>query len=159
MKKIIYSMLPICLLLVQASAQSISQSVIAVAGGYEKTPAGMTVSWTVGEPIVDPLRAGDAILTQGFQQPDLQVTTGFIDQTFAYELKTFPNPTSHELVLETDYEKPLQYQLVDLTGKVLRQGILNRREVLQVTPLPSGVYAMNFTADDRLVKSDLIQKH
>ncbi len=139
-------------------AQSLSQSVIALAGGYEKTPAGLTVSWTVGEPIVDPLKSGDLLLTQGFQQPDLQVTTGFSDPTFGHDLKVFPNPTSAQLILETDFERALDYRIVDVHGKMIREGELLQSKALNISSLPQGIYAIYFTSEGRMINSQLVSK-
>jgi len=111
-----------CLSLTTGFSQSLSPSVIALAGGFEKTPSGISVSWTLGEPIVDPLRSGNLILTQGFQQPDLRVSTGFEDPSFTSHLTTFPNPVSAELIMETDYTQSNIYRMVDMTGKLIREG-------------------------------------
>ncbi|MCB0810769.1 MAG: hypothetical protein KDB96_15940, partial [Flavobacteriales bacterium] len=51
------------------SAQSLSPTVIASAGGTG-TAGGVTLSWTVGETAVQTLDNGTNILTQGFHQAD-----------------------------------------------------------------------------------------
>ncbi len=142
-----------------AESQSLSSSVISVAGGFEKTPSGMSLSWTIGEPIVDPLQSGDVVLTQGFQQPDLQLSTAFTDPGFEAMLSVYPNPTMDYLQLETDFERPIQFRLVDLSGKLINQGIWSQQHAVDVGALPAGPYAIYFVADDRMVKSLLINKH
>ena len=139
-------------------SQTLSPSVIALAGGYEKTPSGLTVSWTLGEPVVDPIRSDDVLLTQGFQQPDLKVSTGFVDPAFAFGLSTYPNPASTELIMETEYQKELNFRMVDMTGKIIKEGKWSNKNVVDVSPLSQGIYAIYFTAEGRMVKSELILK-
>jgi len=123
-------------------SQTLSPSVIALAGGLEKTPSGMTLSWTLGEPIVDPLRTDNVYLTQGFQQPDLKISTGFVDPSFAYSLDVFPNPTQADLVLQTDYEGIIGFRMVEVSGRLLREGNMQTREVIDISPLSQGVYVI-----------------
>lgn len=137
-------------------SQTLSPSVIALAGGYEKTPSGMTVSWTLGEPVVDPIKSGNVYLTQGFQQPSLVVSTGFEDPQFSYGLKVFPNPVSDQLMLETDYPDIMQYQIVDPTGKKLRNGEWTIHTAVDISDFQPGMIVIYFLADGRMVRSDLI---
>lgn len=62
-------------------AQTLSPSVIPAMGGYYTTPSG-SLSWTVGETMVQTLTDGSRILTQGFQQPEIQVRTGVLNGPF-----------------------------------------------------------------------------
>ncbi|NND35363.1 MAG: T9SS type A sorting domain-containing protein [Saprospiraceae bacterium] len=141
-----------------SSSQTLSPSVIALAGGYEKTPSGMTVSWTLGEPVVDPIRSANVQLTQGFQQPNLKVSTGFTDPGFAFGLSTYPNPASSELIMESDYQEEFHFRMVDVTGKIIKEGKWSNKNVIDVSLLSQGIYAIYFTAEGRMVKSDLIIK-
>ena len=140
------------------SAQSLSPSVIALAGGLEKSPTGMTLSWTIGEPIIETLQTENSSLTQGFQQPNLQASTGFEDASFDYSLRTFPNPASTELIMETDFPKSMQFRIVDMQGKLVEEGSWSTKHQLNVSQLPSGVYALYFQVEGRMIKSELIQK-
>lgn len=155
-----YCLLPLMLIMVYLStAQSISSSVIALAGGFEKTPGGMTLSWTVGEPIVDPIRSDNILLTQGFQQPGLRISTGYEDLSFQYDLRVYPNPTSHVLQMQSDFPETITFQLVDINGKLIRKDSWMRTYQLDVSGLSSGVYAIYYIAKGSIVKSELISKH
>lgn len=138
--------------------QTLSPSVIALAGGFEKTRGGTTISWTLGEPIVEPIRGEDVQLTQGFQQPDLKVSTGFVDPAFAFGLITYPNPVSSALIMETDYQKTVNFRMVDMAGKLIKKGKWSNKNVLDASELIQGIYAIYFMAEGRMVKSDLIIK-
>lgn len=139
-------------------SQTLSPSVIALAGGLEKTPSGMTLSWTLGEPIVDPLRSGNVYLTQGFQQPDLKISTGFVDPSFEYSLDVFPNPTQADLILQTGYQGEVGFRMVDVSGRLLREGNWQTREVIDISPLSSGIYVLYFLVEGKMIRSELVSK-
>lgn len=63
------------------NAQTLSPSVLPSAGGYFSAANG-SLSWTLGETVTPTLQAGSNILTQGFQQPEVQVRTGTITGPF-----------------------------------------------------------------------------
>jgi len=48
--------------------QAKAQQVVATAGGYYEGE-NLSLSWTVGEPVIETFNSGELILTQGFQQP------------------------------------------------------------------------------------------
>ena len=139
--------------------QSITLSVIGMAGGLEKADDGSTVSWTIGEPIVDPVRHDEFYLTQGFQQPFLKISTGFADRDFTFDLKVYPNPVTRIINLESDYPDTIKTKLVSRDGKLIRQITWNSNLNLQMTQLPAGTYILYHFVKDRIVKSHLILKH
>ncbi len=136
--------------------QSISQSVVGLAGGLDRTPSGLTVSWTLGEPIVDPIRQGDALLTQGFQQPDFQLSTGYVDPSFNHAFSIYPNPTAGHLYLRTAYPKSIEYRLVSSLGQVATEGAWQQEKRLDLRRLSAGVYALYLLVDGRMIRSELI---
>jgi hypothetical protein len=80
------------------NAQSLSPQVISSTGGYATSPSG-SLSYTVGEmTMVQTFSAGNTILTQGFQQPNDNIT-GLLDLT-TDEFGSFviyPNPAVDNL--------------------------------------------------------------
>ncbi len=55
-----------------------AQQVVANSGGYFETTAG-SVSFTIGEPVIETFSGGDVILTQGFQQPYMFYVTQILN--------------------------------------------------------------------------------
>lgn len=53
---------------INATFQTTAEEVVATAGGYYEGE-NLSLSWTVGEPIIETFAGSDLILTQGFQQP------------------------------------------------------------------------------------------
>src|ERR1041385_2952052 len=66
---------------VNISAQTLSPRVTASGGGYA-TSAAASLSWTMGETNIKTLQSGATVLTQGFQQPEL-------DDSASLNLKLF----------------------------------------------------------------------
>lgn len=66
MKKLVCSLIAITI--VALSINSNAQQVIAPAGGYYEG-GNISISWTLGEPVIETFEGADIILTQGFQQP------------------------------------------------------------------------------------------
>lgn len=54
--------------LIWLASQSNAQQVIATSGGYYENE-NISLSWTVGEPVIETFTGSEVILTQGFQQP------------------------------------------------------------------------------------------
>lgn len=71
-----------CLLAtMKLSAQSLTTSVLPAGGGTAASD-GVQLNWTVGQAVVPAtISDGKTVLTQGFQQPELQVWTGVVDKT------------------------------------------------------------------------------
>lgn len=59
------------------NAQTLSPKVMPTSGGYS-TGGGNSLSWTMGETFTATLSAGGKILTQGEQQPEINLTTGTV---------------------------------------------------------------------------------
>ena len=80
------------------------QQVISSAGA-SATGAGVQLSWTVGEPVIETFTGASAILTQGFHQSKLTVTA--IDPRIypELELTVYPNPVSSSLRLQIEGDR------------------------------------------------------
>lgn len=70
MKKILTLLFSVCLA-VGVMAQTMEQNVISGGGNYSEN-GGISLSWTLGEPVIATFENGGLVLTQGFQQPLFQ---------------------------------------------------------------------------------------
>ena len=98
MKKIL-SLVTLLFLGFSSIAQSVSPSAI-VSAGNATTVNGVYVSWSVGETFVTTLSAGDVILTQGFQQPEVDAdldNDGFTDLEDCDDNNAAINPAADEI--------------------------------------------------------------
>lgn len=57
--------------------QSLSREVLSTNGGHQ-TAGGISLSWTIGETVIPTFKAGNSLLTQGFEQPESFIQTEFI---------------------------------------------------------------------------------
>ncbi len=103
-------------------AQSITPQVIASSGGYSSNGT-FSVSWTLGEPVIATAQNGGSTLTQGFQQPNYNITSITTENIQGFEINVFPNPTSDYVTVEwtTNKENNLHISLFDLAGKMISE--------------------------------------
>lgn len=87
-------------------AQSLTPFVVASGGDfYSNNAANASLSFTIGElAIVETFAAQGSILTNGFQQPTVELV-GLDDKDFALEFVVYPNPASDVL----NFRYTLQY--------------------------------------------------
>ena len=125
-----------------------AQEVVASAGETQ-TLTGYEVSWTIGEPVIETFSSGNTVLTQGFHQSKLIVTA--IDEILFsdFELKVYPNPTSEYLIIQLNSpEKKPQYQLFDLSGKLLQNNSVTGTETrINLNEYASGTYLLKMSLD------------
>jgi len=149
--------LPITILLLASGTclgQSTSPQVLSTAGG-EGTSGTSRMSWTIGEPVIETVTAGGHTLTQGFQQPWVDIVT---DVTMGTEtgsgIIVFPNPTRHIVHVVYD-EAPLRdrYELRNALGQLLMQDrVQGSTTDLDMTKLSSGSYYLRLLDDQNSTK-------
>lgn len=135
----------ILLLLITAMANSSTkgQEIIANSGAYEQS-ANYTLSWTLGEPVVETFGTSNIILTQGFQQTSynlLEIKALIKD----FKIEVYPNPTEDILNIkiinkENSFKKII---LFDIQGKILLTKILQNNETeLNLSSFACGIYIL-----------------
>lgn len=136
-------------------AQSISPEVIASAG--EHFDNGTTqLSWTLGEVVIDTYDNGTNILTQGFHQTELTITS--VEETLSdVRLNMYPNPTSEFLNIELgNNEKDINLQLFDMSGKLIHKDVINAYDTKYELPMQSvatGKYLIQMQSEDGKMNS------
>ncbi|MCK4464729.1 MAG: T9SS type A sorting domain-containing protein, partial [Bacteroidales bacterium] len=115
-------LLIILVLTASVSVKAQQLEVVANSGEFYENSSG-SLSWTLGEVVIETLSETNFILTQGFQQSKLTVTAINDLQTSGIELSVYPNPTNSFLFIEvkTDKQRDLQINLFDLNGKLILQ--------------------------------------
>ncbi|MES2286984.1 MAG: T9SS type A sorting domain-containing protein [Bacteroidota bacterium] len=130
MKRILFSLILFCS--VQYSvAQSLSPQIISSAGN-SFTNGSNQLDWTLGEPTTSTLNDGTNILTQGFHQSNLNITSvDNFDDTYA--LTIFPNPAID--LIQIQFEKANENNLIELystEGKLLLTQSSNYKTLCQI---------------------------
>ena len=120
-------------------AQSISKQVIGTAGKTQSN-SNLKVSWTAGEPVVGLMTAGGNQLGNGYYPAlDLQALS-VEDNTLGVQLRVYPNPTSQSLYVSHPDMSSFRVTILDLNGKQLYQGTINKEEPLDVSNYTQGMY-------------------
>jgi hypothetical protein len=147
------------------SGQSINPEVTSSAGGFfQGTNA--SLSWTIGECVIETFSNTNYILTQGFQQSYAEVSTLVETPEFDFDISVYPNPTSDFFWIESSkayktLENKLQSfenlkaELFDLHGRVLHeQNLVQTREKISLKGFAQNYYILNISTDKgMLVKS------
>lgn len=158
LKIILFAVLfPLC-----STAQSIDQWVIASQGDYVEAGS-MSLSSTVGEVVVETEETPSLILTQGFQQSELN-TVGIEIPEMNLSINAYPNPTTSEVVLELNSNDGLNLDLQiintqgQLVGKEKVDANAEHRQVLDFSSFTPGVYFIQFKNGEGNLKSIKIEK-
>lgn len=136
-----------------AHAQQISSQVVANTGGV-LSQGNSQMSYTMGEPITEPQSSSNILLTQGFQQPQLQVTLFDEFGINTANIDIFPNPTQDNvnITFQNDETLSINMTLYDETGRVIHsQGItISPYEKMKydLSDFVPGVYFMQLVLDD-----------
>jgi len=136
-------------------SQEVAMQVLASAGGYfENTGAGLSLTWTVGEPAYTTLTSQGIILTQGFQQGNLLGNK--VDELVASVsgIRIYPNPVSGEVniaVALASTKGQATFEIYDITGRMVKGMVVavsgQEPYKLDVSNLPSGIYLLKVTIE------------
>ncbi len=120
-------------------SQSISKQVIGAAGKTQSN-GNSKLSWTVGEPVVGLMTAGGNQLGNGYY-PALNLQALSVEDNFLdVQFRVYPNPTSQSLYVSHPDMNSFGITIVDLNGKQLYSGTINKEEPLDVSGYTQGMY-------------------
>jgi hypothetical protein len=137
-----------------------AQQVIATSGGAGQNASG-SITYTLGEVVIETYNGTDKKLTQGFQQSRLIITAVSELQGLSYSVAAFPNPTTNflKLKLEKDFPETLDYLLMDINGKVISSGKIENGETdISFESLAVGTYFVKVIQDKKEVKTIKVVK-
>lgn len=75
------------------------------------------------------------------------------------KFKIYPNPSARDVVLETRLSGVFDFQLADMTGRILKQGILYGKTSLDVKHYSNGIYFFRFTQNKKVFNRKLVISH
>ncbi len=124
--------------------QSLQNDVIASNGSYART-GNISLEYTLGELSTESYTAGGMLLTQGFHQPFVMVTSDehVYDLT---DLRVFPNPLTDLLMVEIPltYSSNFIVSILDNYGRILETHELNSGiHALQLNRYPPATYLLH----------------
>jgi hypothetical protein len=147
----------IALTVLMSSLVSIGQEVdtlfiqlYGIGGGYGETPSGQSLSFSMGEMMVETESNFNQTLTQGFQQNSFEAVVGIIEiEDISFSLDAYPNPTSDYLNIKIQSSvsevnaATFSVLFYDLSGKEIsvEQQIVDDETIrLNLHQLPTGMY-------------------
>ena len=133
-----------------------SQEIIQLQSGYPTS----TNLWSTGETtsnisvqvvsdttIWNTVTDGNGCL--GSDTIEISILTGSDQNLTKGDIKVYPNPARDNLTVSLNTENPIEFELIDLTGRILKRGSLNiGKNNLDISDLPKSNYQMRLISDD-----------
>lgn len=144
--KVIYTFLT---LLFSLAGFAQEQNVVSSSGGQYFFSTG-SMTWTVGEVIINTVESPDNKLTQGFNQTNINIV-GITEYIHKIKISVFPNPTTDFINIESTKKTTLK--IYDLSQKLILEKALNKKEKVDLSQLSSGTYFLAFYKNNKRVKT------
>lgn len=151
-----------------ASAQvTLGTEAISSAGGYYSGSWGSLSVNIAGEPVIETISGGNAVFTQGFEQPKFKGTGIISLPANAPTIHLYPNPSSDVVNVGFNLTQrgKLSFRLFDMSGRELSGSAKTgqpgqQTEMLDLSGLSQGLYMLNiaFEADDNTKSFSVVKR-
>ncbi|MCD4680029.1 MAG: T9SS type A sorting domain-containing protein [Bacteroidales bacterium] len=134
------------------------------AAGDVFTGSDITLTWTIGEGVIETFSNNEMVLTQGFQQPSLKITVVEESDKIDFQINVYPNPTKDFLTINLVSKNDISCttELFDMSGKLLFSKIFKGREItenIDLTNYSSNLYILRIIDNrGKLVRTYKVQK-
>ena len=130
---------------------SFGQEVISSQGdSYTDASGSNSIDFTIGEVVIETVGDGDNDLTQGFHQTNWNFV-GMDDFDPSFEVKVYPNPTEHYLIITSSNYANKIYELYDAHGKIISAGhLLDEITTIDTRALLPASYSIRIKNADHL---------
>jgi hypothetical protein len=137
-------------------SQQLSHQVLVPAAGLATTGV-INYSQTVGETAVEIMSNG-FVLTQGFQQPDMKISTDITPEGTGIDV--YPNPATDfvNVKLYGDVARNFRIEIINISGTIVsstKMDFITKYYYIQqidVSRLSFGFYFVRVTSDDAIIK-------
>ena len=134
------------------------QQAVTTSGGNASAVSG-SISYTIGQIDYESVTGSNGNVSQGVQQP-FEVFIVLANNNFSYSFSGMlaPNPATESTILSlgddfTSFNN-MQFDLTDITGKVLKKGTINAKEtIVDVATLAEACYFLNFYENGKQIKT------
>jgi len=136
-----------------------AQHAVLSGGTYHQSTAG-SISWSLGETVINTLKSDEYIITQGMQQSKLTVTSIFKQPNISISIKAYPNPTSNNVFIEVDGEiKNLRYEVYTVNGLKITENLFDSNpQKIVFDHLNSGIYLIRVQLENQTIKTFRVVK-
>jgi len=129
-------------------------------GAYHQGSAG-SISWSLGEVTTETLKAGDYIITQGFQQGRLGLTSVKEIPNLDFTISAYPNPTHDHINIEIIGEiTNMHYAVFDINGRAVKSGeIIENPTQISFSDMSSAIYFVRIMQNGQELKTLRVVKN
>lgn len=140
-----------------------SQTAVVSNGGDAKNSNG-SFSFSIGQSVTGATAKNSVgSMNIGIQQPvNISVILGLENKEIELDYSIYPNPTPSSLTLKCSriYQVGIKYQLIDLQGKILKEGSASNLEnKIELENFNPSTYILNVFESTRIIKSFKIIKN
>lgn len=129
-----------------------AQEVVTTQGDSYSNSSG-SISFTLGETVINTGTDGVNEITQGFNQTKW-VFVSLEDHALDYGVSVFPNPTQDQLNIKTENSLNVSYTLYDSKGSLIYEDRLNTKlTTLEVSHLAAGNYSLVLYNKKQILKT------
>jgi hypothetical protein len=142
----------------------LGQETVSTTGG-EASGTGGTVSYTVGQVLYNTHSSGTNSEAQGVQQPyEISIVVGIKEQEgISLHCQVYPNPSTSYLMLNVESSElfdDLNYQLYDVTGKLLKSDSVNGNTTrIGMEDYVPAIYMLRVVSKNQLLQTFKIIKN
>lgn len=133
----------------------IEQTVIAAQGGDLSGEVQLQV--VVGETIVTQQANSNLSANIGFLQPQFNLVSTEDELNQKLVVSVYPNPCREYVLIETQNEKPLHFEIFTQAGSLVRSGTLTSTNILDVQTLIPGMYHLQVFQDQNHFSTSLFK--
>ena len=140
-------------------SQSLSPAVVSSSGSFFIGADNTSLSSTLGELAIRTIQSADFILTQGFQQPELTISSSIPDLMIGWEVSAWPNPVINDLHIFFKIPSSATFflELFDLEGRKI---LINQIRVtddpflhtLELNGIYRGIYLLKIYSKDHSIR-------
>jgi hypothetical protein len=100
------------------------------------------LDWSIGEAVILTHYIEEAILTQGFHQPEVQIISSSVSEN-NFDVQVYPNPSIDKVFINSSGN--INWTLFNLSGQILET---NTTMAVQLNLYPVGMYLLNIQQGD-----------
>jgi hypothetical protein len=137
-----------------------NQEVLSTTGNFFENSAG-SVSFTIGECITQTFVSSNLTLTQGFQQPKLEIAIDIRNiKDLGFEITAYPNPVKEFIIIKVEKNPGLSYIIYDINGIMIeRKEIIGSETEINFGNLNPSIYMLKVFNNNMEVKAFKIIKY
>lgn len=135
-------------MMLQAQTVSLSDKEVTInsSAGNGVIFDGNTLSYNIGQVSAPTLIRPDQSYEIGFMHciACKKIVSNSIPLSQENEIQVYPNPADSWVILASDYQRPVTFQLINMTGQVLQSGELQKEKKVDLKTLATGLYTFVF---------------